>query len=251
MTLQQCQLEFADALIHDTPFSDWVNEEAHLQIHRNNTCASLRRTLTAIYPLLVKLLGEEYFAGCAQTYVEHYPSRSSNLHDYGKYFGNFLKTFAPIDAFPYLPAVAEFEWICHRLHFASDATPFDINLLANITPADYDRLYFELHPASQLLVSDYSMLEIVEFCEKPTKEPLALTPGPHYLQIIRRHLDIVLVTLTHCDFVFLQTLQDGLPVKAALSAALMINPSFNLAVRLPSWLQNKTIVDAFCRNPLE
>ncbi len=251
MTLQQCQLEFADALTNDTPFDEWVREAANLQIYRNNTESSLLRTLTATYPLLSKLLGEDYFAYAAKTYVEQYPSRSSNLHDYGKYFANFLKTFAPIDEFPYLPTVAEFEWICHRLHFASDANTFDLSLLSNVTPADYHRLYFELHPASNLLASDYPLLEIIDFCQKEPDTLLNLTQGPHYLQIIRRHLDIVLVPLTHCDFVFLQMLQDGMPVKAALSAALMINPSFNLAVRLPSWLQNKTIVDAYCRNPLE
>ena len=251
MTLQQCQLEFADALTNDTPFTEWVVEDANLTLYRNNTRSSLLHTLTATYPLLIKLLGEDYFNYAAQTYVEHYPSRSSNLHDYGRYFGHFLKTFAPITEFPYLPTMTEFEWICHRLHFASDAQALDMRLLADITPTDYDRLYFELHPASHLLASDYPIMDIVSFCQKEPDAPLNLAKGPHYLHIIRRHLEIILVPLTHCDFVFLQTLQDGLPVKTALNTALMINPSFNLAVRLPSWVQNKTIVDAYCRNPLE
>ncbi len=243
MLLQNIQTEFAEIMFSDNESTDLCQPINNLSIYRHNVSANLINTLLAAYPLIVRLVGEPFFRSAAKAYIEDYPSRSANLHDYGEYFSDFLATYSPVKNLPYLTEVATFEWICHTLHFAADPVPFDIKILEMISPLQYEHLHFMLHPASHVMQFHYPLLRIIDLCKGEVNEHIDVNEGGIQLLIIRRDLEIMLVPLTLADYTFLTAIQTGSSLLASLEAALQIDANFNLEEKLPAWIHDKTIVD--------
>lgn len=248
MSLQNVQIEFVDILLSEDGNTDVLQPLSNMSVYRNNVTSSLINTLLNTYPLITRLVGENFFRIAAKDYIKRYPSRSSNLHDFGQYFSDFLAAYPPVKSLIYLAEVAHFEWICHTLHFAADHPAFDLHLLENISPDAYPCLLFILHPACQVIKFHYPILRIIELCKGEIKELLDVNTGGDNLLIIRRDLEIKLVALTAAESAFLQAIQQGLRLAEALDAANAIEADFKLDEKLPAWIQNKTIVDVYANS---
>lgn len=245
MSLPNVQAEIAEALIaRDIP-TDLVTPESHLDIYRNNMYASLIDTLQSAYPLIQALLGDDFFKMTAREYIRQYPSRSSNLHDYGAYFGDFLAEYPPAHHLIYLAEVAEFEWACHKIYLAADAPQFDVQALQTFTPEQYEQLRFSLHPAACLRKFHFPILQILDLCLTNPDEPVDLQNEGINLLIIRKEFDIALIPLTDEDFVFLESLQNNDTLSDAYHHAQLVNPSYHLEEKLPEFIQNKVLVDCY------
>lgn len=246
MSLQNIQSEFADLLLsNDVITTDWFRPQQNMRIYRNNVTTTLVNTLLNTYPLVMRLVGEDFFRITAKEYIKHYPSCSSNLHAYGQYFSDFLATYPPVKSLTYLAEIADFEWRCHLLQFAADHTFFDIKRLEMITPEQYDHLHFMLHPASHIMQFHYPLLRIIDLCKGETDETIDITAGGIHLLIIRRDYEIKLAPLTKAEYTFLTSLEEGLCLSDALNVTLAIDPDFKLDEKLPAWIQDKTIVDVY------
>lgn len=244
MSLQNLQAEFLDILLSDTNETDGIiHPIKNSRIYRNNIQTNLIKALQHTYPLITKLLGEDFFHLTAKEYIKRYPSRSSNLNDYGEYFQDFLDEYPPVKNLTYLHEVALFEWTCHLIYSAADAPLFEIKKLESISPENHDRLRFTLHPASQLIKFYYPILRIIELCHDEVDDNIDLQEGGVHLLIIRRETEISLVPCEVADFAFLTALQENQTLAEALDIALKINPHFKLDEKLPLWIQNKTLVD--------
>jgi hypothetical protein len=196
--LPELQRGFAAAIFGegDAPFVDHVRDGRFpgarlVQIYRNNTFASLTAALEAVYPVVVRLVGDGFFRYAADTYIHAHPSTSGNLHDFGGRFGAFLATFPAAASLPYLPDVARLEWAYHRVFHAADHPPLALAQLAAVPPAQHGQLVFGLHPATRLLESDYPVLRIWQ-ANQPgaADEHVDLDTGGDRLLVFRRALDI-------------------------------------------------------------
>lgn len=244
MSLQNAQAEFAEILLAEDESADLLLGSQNMSIYRNNVTTNLLNALQTTYAMITKLVGEDFFRIAAKEYIHLYPSRSGNLHDYGEYFSDFLAAYPPVKNLPYLAEVAEFEWACHTLQFAADHPPLDLNVLAHLSPNDYNCLNFTLHPAAQLIKFHYPMLRIIDLCEGKIDEEIDLQEGGVNLLIVRRHLDMMFLPLNTADFTFLNALQNHQTLADALEAALLIDAEFKLEERLSFWIQDKIIVGA-------
>lgn len=242
MSLQNLQIDFAELISND--------QEAHLDfmpaknilIYRNTILHHLISHLQNVYPLMVQLVGDDFFKIMAKEYIQRYPSRSGNLHDYGEYLSDFMIDYQPVKNLIYLPEVAIFEWICHGLYFAADHTPLDIRLLETFTPDQYDHLHVSLHPASCIKKFYHPILDIIDLC-KGLRDSLEIDSEGIVLLIARRHFEIVFETLNMGEYIFLQSISDHMSISKALTAALAIDPKFNLEEKLPHWIQTNLIVE--------
>lgn len=245
MNLQNLQSELVECILNDEDNLDFILPAQNLIIYKNNVNANLISTLQDIYPLIEKLVGQDFFRVAAKEYSHHYPSRSSNLYDYGEYFSDFLAEYQPVKTLLYLAEVAKFEWLCHTLFFAADHSALKIQLLEGLPTEKYDHLHFTLHPASRLMKLHYPLLRIIDLCKGEIDETVDLHEGGGYLLIIRRDLDISLVTLTAAEFYFLHALQENETLSTALEQALRVDANFKLDEKLPVWIQDKTLVDCY------
>jgi hypothetical protein len=92
-------------------------------VYRNTVMKGCIDALQANYPVVARLVGEEWFRGAAAIYVRKFPPRVPMLIDYGADFALFLESFPPAAELPYLPAVARLDRFWTECHAARDEAP--------------------------------------------------------------------------------------------------------------------------------
>lgn len=149
------QSDFAASLLCSESVVD-----ARFTVHRNNMRASLIAVLSSRFPVVLRLVGAEFFQAMALVFIEQQPPTSPVLAEYGAGFGGFLDTFEPADGLPYLADVARLEWARHLAWHATDATAVSIERLAAIAPDRLDGVRLGLHPAAMVVASVWSVISI-------------------------------------------------------------------------------------------
>lgn len=245
MNLQNAQADFIDALFGTDEQATMLTPAKHISIYRNNVFASLLNALKLTYPLILALVGKDFFEMTAREYMRQYPSRSGNLEDYGEYFSDFIAHYPPVHELMYLAEVAEFEWASHSIYLAPNHPPFAAHTLASFAPEQHADLHFILNPASWLHKFHFPILHIVDLCNMQREEDIDLHKGGINLLMIRRELEISLVSLSPADFQFLQALNHHSTLSAALQQAEKIEPNYPLDEKLPQFIQDKIIVDCY------
>lgn len=129
-------------------------------VHRNNVKASLGAALAARFPVVLRLVGVEFFRAMAVVFVERHPPRSPVLAAYGAGFGDFLDGFEPVADLPYLADVARLEWARHLAWHAADAPAISIEELTTVAPDRLDSVRLRLHPAATVVVSIWPVISI-------------------------------------------------------------------------------------------
>ena len=85
-SLRELQTAFAAGVfgvvagdVEDHIISRRFSGARHLQIYRNNTFTSLTGALQAVYPVVTRLVGEEFFRYAAHEYISRFPSTSNDI----------------------------------------------------------------------------------------------------------------------------------------------------------------------------
>ena len=135
---------------------DELSAAERLDVYRNTFLSSLTTALRISYPAVHRLVGEEFFEGAAQTFIEAHPPRGAYLNAYGADFGDFLAQFHPAASLTYLTDVARLEWAVNCAIHAEDATALNHEGLAAIANSPPDRLVLIPHPSVSLLRLDHA-----------------------------------------------------------------------------------------------
>lgn len=250
-SLSELQRRFVDAVL--APAGDLpdlirpagIDSAARLDVYRNNTFSSLGKLLAALYPVVERLVGAEFFRHSARCYIDRYPSRSGDLGDYGSEFPEFLATFEPASQLVYLADVARLERARHQAARAAARAPLDIAALARLTADDYENLRLIVHPSVRLLNSPYPVLQIWQFNQlaDPGAAQIDLASGGCQLLVWRHDLDVVQETLTSGSLALLQNLTHGRDFASACEQALAAEPDFDLGTTLQQWVARQVVVD--------
>jgi len=105
-------LETTDELATEWIRADGISPSARLAIYRNNLHAGFLKTLTLEFPVIRRLVGEDYFRQLSLAFLARHPSRSGDLHHVGAPFSNFVSEQFTATEFLYLADVARLEWAC-------------------------------------------------------------------------------------------------------------------------------------------
>lgn len=140
--------------------SDELSAEERLDIYRNTHFGSLSAVLRLAYPVVRKLVGDEFFDGAATSFIRDNPPASAYLYEYGAHFPAFLGEFKPAARLQYLRDVATLEWAVFRALHAPDTPPLDSLRLAEIPPADQSRIALISHPSVSLLHLSHAARDI-------------------------------------------------------------------------------------------
>lgn len=233
----------AGSLVEDGTFS----ADQQLRVHRNNIFAGLDEALVAIYPVVQKLVGEDFFRTACRHFIPAQPPRAAPLHDFGKGFAAFLESYEAAQALAYLPDVARLEWEWHRSFHAADAGAFNASILTEVAVVDHGQLHFSLHPAARLLHSKYPVYRIWEVNQDEYTGDTAvdLDQGDSFVAVVRPRLDVRVQSLPGAEWRFLASLRDGLNLDEAYRYASRIDPGFDLAEVLQRRVTDRTLIRAF------
>jgi hypothetical protein len=251
-TLQRLQHDFSQAVFGAPPAglpgairAGSLSAERRLAIYRNNVFANLREALRAVYPVVERLVGAEFFDHAANGFIRNCPSVSGDIEDYGETFAAFLARFPGAETLPYLADTARLEWACHQVFHAADHVPLALEKLAGVSPECYGQLRFRLHPASALLASDYPVHRIWETNQPDYRgdETVDLSLGGVKLLLLRRRFEVEMQPLGAGEFAMLTGFAAGRTVADAYETALTSDAAFDLDAFLAQHVGGGTIVD--------
>jgi hypothetical protein len=239
-TLPELQEEFAGAVFADSAPSfsrllctSELSAEDRLAVYRNNVLHNLTAALRDLYPVVLRLTGEDWFTQAAHAYIYSHASLSGDLNDYGGEFADYLDGLPVVtEDLNYLPDTARLEWLVHEAFHAADAGPLDMKRLADVPANAYGQLCFHLHPACRLLQSDYPVQRIWQVNQPghTGEDTVSLGEGGAVLLVFRdADYTIGVETLDAAVFRFISALQqrqslsaiaDALPEGADIGALL-------------------------------
>jgi hypothetical protein len=234
-----------DTAVADAVVADGPGVAPRLDIYRRNAFGNLADALAAIFPVVRKLVGEEFFRYAAREYIALHPSTSGDLNDFGTAFPDFLARFEPAAALAYLPDTARLEWLVHEAYFAAEI-PSAPMLLAGIAPERSADVRFELHPSVRRFVSAFPVDRIWQVNQDGYvgDDTVDLALGGVRLLIRREHGVIELETLDAGEWELLDAVAVGASFGDACVAVLLAVPEFDVAAALQRFVGSGVIVGA-------
>jgi hypothetical protein len=130
---------------------DGRSVDRRFAVYRNNVAVALIGALEARYPVVRRLVGDDFSRGMAGAFVAAEKPRSPALMLYGDGFPAFVASFPPAGAIPFLADVARLENAWVEAYHAAEADPLGLDALAAIAPDGLEALRFRPHPAARLL----------------------------------------------------------------------------------------------------
>ncbi len=237
LSLRELQLSFATAVLDGSvsAIGPWIRDAgldagARINIYRNNLQEGFLKALGLGFPVIQRLVGEDYFRQLSSLFLREYPSRAGNLHHIGAPFAGFLRNQFAGTAYSYLPDVAELEWASQEVLIAPDAPSLDLTPLRALTPARLARVRFQLQPACKLVSSDFPIVRIwrANQDDRDGTEVIDLRVGADFV-LVRREADATeLRRMPAAEFAFVLALSCGAMLGDALDAAQLLAPDFDL-----------------------
>jgi hypothetical protein len=240
-SLRELQARFAAALFGDTAEPSMLRIQAagivpelRLGIYRNNLQEAFTKTLALEFPVIQRLVGEDYFRQLALRFLTRHPSRSGDLHHIGAPFAAFLRGEFAGTTYEYFADVAALEWAWQECLVAEDDEALDPKALQAVPPHEYVRLQFDLRKAARLQESAFPIMRIWELNQPgdAVAEFIDLASGPEFVLVHRVAGCARTTRLSAGEFALLSGLARAETLGAALDAALLCEPHFDLAVSL-------------------
>jgi len=231
--LQQFQRELAHRIAERRQTIDAERDPAlriALQVHRNTVMKALIDALTANYPTVAALVGQEWFDACAREYVGAHPARTPALVLYGESFPSFLAEFEPAADLPYLSEVARIDRLWIEAHTARDAAALNASALAQFDSSAIFSLRVELHPAARMGWFKHSAATIwIHHRTATAGAELEVDDREEGLLLTRPVGAVDHTSLDRAGFLFLDRIRSGASFGDAATAALESDRHANLA----------------------
>ena len=206
-------------------------------LYRGNLTATWDKVLSAAYPVIRQLVGEEFFTALSRAFGMANPSTDADLNNFGADFPVFLASFEHVAQFPYLPDMARFEWALHRQHFAPDAAVVTAAQLGSLDPTRFEQTRASLHPACSLFKSDWAILPLWQ-----AHQPDSGVGFPSDMAesscgvIVRPRWKCEVAAMPASAHAALAALAAGDNFGAALDAAFALDDNFDVPAHLAQWI---------------
>ena len=206
-------------------------------VYRNNVTVGLTEALRQSFPVIRKLVGDEFFTAMAIEHLRQFPPASPLMMFYGDAMPGFLASFPPVVHLAYLPDMARLELALRQSYHAADATPIDPARLQGLPPDRLMAARVTLAPALRLVRSDWP-IHAIWAANMRGAAPPALDRGEDVL-ITRPAFDPEPALLPDGAATFIQAFPDGQTFGSAFDVA----GSFDLTATLGLLLAGAAIID--------
>ena len=212
-----------------------IDAHARIAIYRNNLREGFRKALALEFPVIERLVGEDYFRQLALSFLAEHPSRAGDLHPIGEPFAHFLHSRFEDTPYAYMTDVAALEWAYQQSLVAADASSFEVATLRDVAPGAYGQLRFTLHPACGLVRSPYPVMRIWAVNQPEATggdEVVDLSSGSDFVLIRRAAEGVELRRIAAADFAILHAFSQQALLADALEQARALDPDFDLGEAL-------------------
>lgn len=216
-----------------------------LALYRGNLTANWQKALSAAYPVIGALVGDEFMGALARAYGHAHPSNNPDLHHFGDRFAGFLAQFPHVEDLPYLPDMARLEWAVHRAHYAAARAPLTAQELAALEPEQLEALRPMLQAACTPFQSGWAVvtLWLAHQPDSGIDFPVVMAFA-EYGVVARPGWRVQVAPLSAGGHAALALLHGSAQatVGAALDAAFAVEEDFDVAANLRLWLDLQLIV---------
>ena len=235
VTLRSLQTNFRRFIADNDPSVLLGSIDAHaargadrLGIFRNNSLVAHTTALSAVFPVVRRLVDARFFAFMAHEFLREYPPRHPCLSQFGEDFPRFVAQFAPAGQILYLSDVARLEWAISRAPAVREAQPIPLARLV-ARSGDPSSLRLTFASAVSFIDSEYPIDLVWELNQSADLiEDVALETQGAHLQVRgggwppwRR--------LTRANWTFRSAAAGGATLGVATEKALEIDSGFDLA----------------------
>jgi hypothetical protein len=249
--LAERQRDFAEALLNpELPMPPGLvgpngrPSSKRFAVYRNNVVAGLTETLKDAFPAVRRIVGADFFQAMARAYVVAEPPRTPILLDYGAGFPDFIRQFEPAASLPYLGDVAHIERAWTEAYHAPEASPLDPAAFTAIEPSQLPEIRLLLHPSVRVVRSQFPALTIWQMnIGDGVPAPVDLAAGGEDVLVVRPVADVEVRSVPGGSLEFIRALAGGMSVLAALTAAISVDPGFDLSTNLSGLMQAGAVVD--------
>ncbi|MCK0139167.1 DNA-binding domain-containing protein [Aliiroseovarius sp. F47248L] len=208
---------------------DGQQASKRFSVYRNNVAHSLSEAMLTGFPVLAKLVGDEFFREMAKVYLRIHPPASPLMMHYGAALPGFLESFPGTLHLKYLPDVARLELALRRAYHAADAQPIDPTALTQLDQPTLMNARLNMSPACEVLSTKWPAKAIWDFNMKDGPQP---SGGAEDIVISRIGFDPVAERLPDGGAPFVRSLIKGRSFGTALGLATADTPDFNLTETL-------------------
>ncbi|MCK0143266.1 DNA-binding domain-containing protein [Aliiroseovarius sp. F20344] len=230
------QLEFRNAILNaqaDVPEGlvnpDGQQASKRFSVYRNNVVHSLSEAMLTGFPVLAKLLGDDFFREMAKVYLRIHPPASQLMMHYGAALPGFLESFPGTLHLKYLSDVARLELALRRAYHAGDADPIDPAELTDLSQHELMEARLTLAPACEVLRAKWPAKSIWDFNMQDGPQP---TSGGEDILISRIGFEPATYLLPEGAAAFVSSLLKGRSFGTALGLATSETPDFDLTETL-------------------
>lgn len=235
---------FTGLIPADVTARDPSEVERRYAVYRNNVLVGLVEALRQRFPVIERLVGDEFARAMFGAFARAHPPRSPLMMRYGEAMPAFLETFPPVGRLPYLADVARLEIARGAAYHAADAAPIGTERLAALAAADPDDLRLELHPGTQVLRSRFPVHSIWAANQPGAEKRRIVMDAGEAALVGRRGLGVVTRRLSVGGATFVEALLGGASFGAAAGAAIGADPEFDASVELARLISDRLIVGA-------
>ncbi len=240
-SLLRVQSDFADALRDrdlTAAATAWLagdadRAEGRLAIYRANMVAAADKALSAAYPVIRQVVGEDFFHGLAREHQRATPSTSGDLGEFGATFDAFLAQFEHVQDMPWLPDLARVEWAAHRAYGAADAPDWDAASLGAVEPERHEAIRLHWSPGLAIVRSRWPVVRVWTLHQPGHDGAFDIDWSVRETALVAR--DGFAVTVTAIDDAgadFIEASSQGAALGDAAVATLQSHPDFDLGALL-------------------
>jgi hypothetical protein len=243
-----CRVAGGDAL------TGWLREQPAgfqrgLAAYQANAGASAEKALSASFPTVRALVGDDAFAGLARALWHRHPPTRGDLAWFGGSLPGFIADDEQLADVPYLPDMARLDWALARAESAADAqvAPASLALLGEADPAD---VALALAPGAAVLPSRWPVVTLYQAhhgASEGAADPFgparaALAAGVAETALVWRYgWKACVLAVGPGEERFLRAVLQSQPLSKALESA---GPDLDFAATLQSGLQHGWLAGA-------
>ncbi len=247
-SLRDTQHAFAASIFGDDVAVSGLLEthKKRFKVYRTSVLDTYRQTLSSIFPVTSRLVGEQFFAQAATHFASKNESTSGDLNRYGNAFPAFLESYRPARDLAYLPDVARLEWRWHEAFHASDSQSLDLEKLAAVNPDDYGRIVFDVQAGYRSLQSSYPIDRIWQENQPQHADPelVHLDNERRWLLIYRFDFEVRIANITRGVHALTEALAQRRQLTDATQFALEAEPDLDIESTV-QWLVGEQIIIGF------
>lgn len=220
--------------------SSVISAKGLMGIYQNSAIANITHSLILTYPVIEKLVGEEFFGAMCREFIFLTWPKSGNMDDYGVEFPEFLAEFEHAKHLLYLKDVARLEWAFHQSSLADDASITDWSTLAQAS--DILQLTFLVTPSLSLISSTFPIDKIWHLNQENTSPDREVEftdeqDNNTFIVLFRQQLKTVVLPITAGDFALLNAFDNGETFEKAIMVACAKQADFSIDDSLKKFIE--------------